>query len=291
MSAYKNLCRRSGKDPKKSVPTKTPGLSERNRPIGIFDSGLGGLTVFKAVRRLLPGENIIYFGDTARVPYGTKSKEAVIAFSKEIAEFLSERGVKLLVIACNTASSLALEEVRGITRVPVIGVIEPGARAALGATSNGRILVTGTTATITSGAYRKLIKKLDPGAFIFEKACPLFVPLVEEGWCGKKITELVAEEYLAPLRKSGFDTVILGCTHYPLLKKMIARALGGRIKIVDSGPATASEVRAELRARGLLNPARRGRERYIASDAPDKFKALALRLLNLRVENVKVKRF
>ena len=247
--------------------------------------------MFKAVRRLMPGEDIIYFGDTARVPYGTKSKEAVISFSKEIAEFLSARGVKLLVIACNTASSLALEEVRAITRVPVIGVIEPGARSALGATSNGRILVTGTTATVTSGAYRKVIKKLEPGAFVFEKACPLFVPLVEEGWCGKKVTKLVASEYLAPLRKRGFDTVILGCTHYPLIKKIIIKALGGRIKIVDSAQATALEVRADLGARDLLNPARRGRERYIASDAPDKFKALAFRLLSIKVKNVEVKRF
>ena len=266
-------------------------LQEKKRPIGIFDSGLGGLTVFKAVRRLMPGESIIYFGDTARVPYGTKSKEAVISFSKEIAGFLSGRGIKFLVVACNTASSLALEEVRKIARVPVIGVIEPGARAAVGATVNGRILVTGTTATVTSGAYRKVIKKLAPGAVVFEKACPLFVPLVEEGWCDKKVTELVAAEYLSPLRKKGFDTVILGCTHYPLLKKMIARALGGRIRIVDSAHATASEAMADLKARGLLNPARRGRESYIASDAPDKFKALALRLLNINIKSVEVKRF
>ncbi len=224
-------------------------MKNRERPIGIFDSGLGGLTVFKEVRSLMPGEDLIYFGDTARVPYGTKSKEAVIAFSKEIAGFLSARGVKLLVIACNTASSLALEEVRRITRVPVIGVIEPGARAALASASAGRILVTGTAATVASGAYRKAIRKLAPGAVVLEKACPLFVPLVEEGWCGKKVTELVAAEYLAPLKKRGIGTVILGCTHYPLLKKMIARALGGRVRIVDSARTAAQEVQAELRAR------------------------------------------
>lgn len=266
-------------------------MLNKKRPIGIFDSGLGGLTVFKEVRRLMPGEDLIYFGDTARVPYGTKSKEAVISFSREIAEYLSGRGVKLIVIACNTASSLALEEVRGAVRVPVIGVIEPGARAALGAASSGRILVTGTAATVASGAYRKAIKKLSPGAFVFEKACPLFVPLVEEGWCGKKVTELVAAEYLAPLRKKGFGTVILGCTHYPMLKKMIAKALGGRVNIVDSARTAALEVMSELRARDLLNPARRGRDFFVASDAPGKFKALALKLLNIKVKNVEVKRF
>lgn len=266
-------------------------MKNSERPIGIFDSGLGGLTVFKEMRRLLPGEDLVYFGDTARVPYGTKSKEAVISFSKEIAGFLAARGVKMIVIACNTASSLALEEVRKAVRVPVIGVIEPGARAALGAAPAGRILVTGTAATVASGAYRKAISKLAPGAFVVEKACPLFVPLVEEGWCGKKVTELVAAEYLAPFRNRGFDTVILGCTHYPLLKKMIVRALGGRVRIVDSARTAALAVMAELRARGLLNRARRGHDSFIASDAPEKFQALALKLLKIKVKKVEVKRF
>lgn len=261
------------------------------RAIGIFDSGLGGLTVFKAVRRLMPGEDIVYFGDTARVPYGTKSKEAVISFSREIARYLSERGIKLLIIACNTASSLAIEEVRKAARVPVIGVIDPGARAALAVSSGGRILVTGTTATVASGAYSKLIKKLRPGAFIVEKACPLFVPLAEEGWCGKKVTELVAAEYLSPFKKKNFDTVILGCTHYPLLKKVIAKALGRGVKIVDSAEAAALQARSALADLGMLNPSRSGREQFIASDAPDKFKKLALRLLGIRIKKVEVKRF
>jgi len=266
-------------------------MKNSERPIGIFDSGLGGLTVFKSVRRLMPRENIIYFGDTARVPYGTKSKEAVIAFSKEITALLSDRGVKLIIVACNTASSLALDEVRKISKVPVIGVIEPGARAAAAVTVNNRILVTGTTATISSGAYRVALKKLKPGAKVYEKACPLFVPLVEEGWCSKDLTELVACEYLAPLKKKDFDTVILGCTHYPLLKKVIARVLGGGVKIVDSAAAAASEAKTNLVSIKLLNASGSGGARFIASDAPEKFKALALRLLGIKIGSVEVKRF
>jgi len=263
----------------------------KNSPIGIFDSGLGGLTVFKAVRRLMPSENIIYFGDTARVPYGTKSKNAVISFSKEIAALLSARGVKLLIVACNTASSLALEEVRKVSKAPVIGVIEPGARAAAAATVNKRVLVTGTTATVLSGAYSRALKKLDPGLLVREKACPLFVPLVEEGWCGKKITELVAAEYLAPFKKKRFDTMILGCTHYPLLKKVIRRVLGRGVRLVDSAEAAALEARAELVSRDLLNPGYGGKVRFIASDAPEKFRTLALRLLGIKTGRVEVKRF
>jgi len=265
-------------------------LKEKQRPIGIFDSGLGGLTVFKAVRKLMPSENLIYFGDTARVPYGTKSKEAVIAFSKEIADLLSERGVKLLIVACNTASSLALEEVRKVSSAPVIGVIEPGARAASAAAANKRVLVTGTTATVSSGAYSRALKKLDPKVIVHEKACPLFVPLVEEGWCAKKVTELIAAEYLTPFKKKGFDTVILGCTHYPLLKKVIRRVLGP-VHIVDSAEVTAREAMANLSARDLLNPSGRGRASFIASDAPEKFRLLALRLLGIRTGRVEVKRF
>jgi glutamate racemase len=263
----------------------------RNSPIGIFDSGLGGLTVFKAVRRLLPSENIVYFGDTARVPYGAKSREAVIAFSTEIAEMLSARGVKLLIVACNTASSLALEAVRKASKAPVIGVIEPGARAAAARTRNGRILVIGTAATVASGAYGRALKKLDPRAVVREKACPLFVPLVEEGWCDKKATELTAAEYLSPLKNGNFDTVILGCTHYPLLRKVIARALGRGTAIVDSAETTAAQAKAVLTAGDMLKHGGSGRARFIASDAPEKFSALARRLLGIRTGRVEVRRF
>ena len=247
--------------------------------------------MFKAVRRLMPRENIIYFGDTARVPYGTKSKEAVIAFSKEITALLSRRGVKLIIVACNTASSLALEEARKVSKAPVIGVIEPGARAAAAATVNSSILVTGTTATVASGAYRRALKKLKPGVKVCEKACPLFVPLVEEGWSSKKLTELVAVEYLAPLKKKDFDTVILGCTHYPLLKKVVRRVLGGGIRIVDSAEVTAAEAMNNLASRKLLNATGPGRAWFIASDAPEKFKLLALRLLGIKIGRVEVHRF
>jgi glutamate racemase len=264
-------------------------MINKNSPIGIFDSGLGGLTVLKAVRRLLPSENLIYFGDTARVPYGAKSREAVIAFSKEIAAMLAARGVKLLIVACNTASSLALEEVRKISKAPVIGVVDPGARSA--AAGNRRILVIGTAATVASGSYRLALKKLTPRALVREKACPLFVPLVEEGWCGKKATELIASEYLAPFKNKGFDAVILGCTHYPLLKRVISRALGGKVKIIDSAEATAAEAKAVLASRCLLNSGRAGRVRFMASDAPEKFRTLALRLLGIKTGRVEIKRF
>lgn len=264
-------------------------MKEAGKPVGIFDSGLGGLTVFKELRSMLPGENLIYFGDTARVPYGTKSAEAVIAFSKEITTFLLGRRIKLLVVACNTASSLALEEVRRISPVPVLGVIVPGAAAALAAAPRGgRVLVTGTTATVNSRAYSRALA--GSGVKVAEKACPLFVPLVEEGWCSKPVALQVAREYLAPY-KGRTDALILGCTHYPLLKKVIARVMGPRTRIVDSARTAAQAARDELVARGLLNPGRRGRSEFVVSDAPERFSALALRLLGIRTGRVEVKRF
>lgn len=267
-------------------------MAGKKSPIGIFDSGLGGLTVYKALRRLLPGENFIYFGDTARVPYGTKSRAAVVAFSKEIAGYLLARGVKFLVVACNTASSLALEEVRRLSPAPVMGVIEPGAAAALdGLPRGGRVLVIGTTATVNSRAYSAAVGALRPDAKITEKACPLFVPLVEEGWCSKPVAAQVAEEYLAPYRGRGLDSVILGCTHYPLLKPTISRALGAGVRVVDSAQAAALEARRELAAAGLLNPGRAGRSRFVVSDAPERFAALAGRLLGIKTGKVEVKRF
>ena len=262
------------------------------RPIGVFDSGLGGLTVFKELRNLLPAENLIYFGDTARVPYGTKSPEAVIAFSKEIASFLIAKKIKLLVVACNTASSLALDEVRRLSPVPVMGVIVPGVQAALeAAPRGGRILVTGTSATINSRAYSKALAAGDTHVKVLEKACPLFVPLVEEGWCSKPVAAAVAREYLAPFRKKKVDALILGCTHYPMLKEIIARVMGPRTRIVDSARAAALAARAELAGRGLLNGAGRGRSKFVVSDAPERFSELARKLLGIRTGKVRVKRF
>ena len=266
-------------------------MNNNKRPIGIFDSGLGGLTVFKELRALLPGEDLIYFGDTARVPYGTKSAGAVLAFSKEISSFLLAKNIKLLVVACNTASSLALEEIRKFSPVPVLGVIKPGVEAALKAVpAGGRVLVTGTSATVNSRAYSRALAEAGSGVKVTEKACPLFVPLVEEGWCSKPVAAIVAREYLAPFR-GRTDALILGCTHYPLLKKVIAGVMGPRTKIVDSARAAARGARAELAGRGLLNRARRGRSEFIVSDAPDRFSELAFKLLRIRTGKVSVKRF
>ncbi|HAH33018.1 MAG TPA: glutamate racemase [Elusimicrobia bacterium] len=289
-------------------------MSYNDRAIGIFDSGLGGLTVFKAVRKLLPEENLIYFGDTARVPYGTKSKETVIAFSKEVAAYLLSKDIKLLVVACNTASSLALAEIRGIADVPVIGVIEPGVNEAVGgrAVSAKRVLVIGTTATVNSRAYALALKKKDKRVFSVEKACPMLVPLAEEGWCSGPIAALAVEKYLGPLRRKHFDTVILGCTHYPLLKKTISAALGPGVRVVDSAMAAARSAKAELETAGLLRDpavertagrgkgiggasnlrqAGKGENEFVVSDAPEKFKALALKLLKIRTGQIMVKRF
>ncbi len=267
-------------------------MKNQERPIGIFDSGLGGLTVFKAVRALLPGENLVYFGDTARVPYGTKSAEAVVAFSKEITAFLLEKKIKLLLVACNTASSLALEEIRAVSPVPVLGVIAPGAAEAVAAARpGGRILVTGTSATVASRAYSKALAAAGYKGRVTEKACPLFVPLVEEGWCSKPVAGIVAREYLASFRRSGIDVLILGCTHYPLLKKVIAGVMGPGTRIVDSAKAAADSARRELEARALLNPGRKGRSEFVVSDAPEKFSFLARKLLGIRTGQVLVKRF
>jgi len=266
-------------------------MKDSERPIGIFDSGLGGLTVFKELRALLPGEDLIYFGDTARVPYGTKSAGAVLAFSKEITTFLLGKKIKFLIVACNTASSLALDEIRKISPVPVMGVIVPGVEAALKAVSpGGRVLVTGTSATINSHAYARALTASGARIKVTEKACPLFVPLVEEGWCSKPAAAITAREYLAPFRGK-IDVLILGCTHYPLLKKVIARVMGPRTEIVDSARAAAQDARAELSVRGLLSASRRGRSEFIVSDAPDRFSALAFKLLKIRTGKVTVKRF
>lgn len=266
-------------------------MKDSERPIGIFDSGLGGLTVFKELHSLLPAEDLIYFGDTARVPYGTKSAEAVLAFSKEIASFLLGKNIKLLIVACNTASSLALDEIRKLSPVPVLGVIKPGVEAALKAVPpGGRVLVTGTSATVNSRAYSRALAESGAGIKVTEKACPLFVPLVEEGWCSRPAAALTAREYLSPFRGK-IDVLILGCTHYPLLKKVIARVMGPRTTIVDSARAAARGARAELAGRGLLSRARRGRSEFIVSDAPERFSELAYRLLKIKTGKVMVKRF
>jgi len=258
------------------------------RPIGIFDSGVGGLTVVSRIQEILPNEQIIYFGDTARVPYGTKSKETVTKFSVENVEFLMTHDVKLVVVACNTASSLSLDFLKRCFRVPIIGVIGPGAKGAVSTTRNNRIGVIGTQATITSGAYEKAIRRINPRNSIYTQSCPLFVPLVEEGWVGKDVAYDIANIYLKPLKAKRIDTLILGCTHYPLLKDVISGVMGQYVLLVDSAKEVAKEVRAILDAGGLLNrQARSKKHKFFVSDEPARFIKIGERFLKKRINCVK----
>ncbi len=230
--------------------------SDKESPIGLFDSGIGGLTVLQQIIEKLPRENTVYLGDTARSPYGTKSVETVLRYSFENADFLLQKGVKLVVVACNTSTAVALAALEENLTVPVVGVIEPGARGALKKTRNKRVGVIGTEGTIQSGAYTQALKRLDPKVEVYSRACPLFVPLVEEGWLDNEVVERTVESYLASLKKSGIDTLILGCTHYPLLKKAIRKFMGREVRLVDSAEETADEVSALLQKRSLLHQGR-----------------------------------
>ena len=240
-----------------------------HQPIGVFDSGLGGLTVVRALRERLPHEDIFYVGDTARVPYGTKSSDTIRRYSLQIAFFLLQRRVKMIVVACNTSSALALTALKTLP-IPVVGVIRPGARAAAAETSSGRVGVIGTPATVASHAYRDAIQALLPRAHVRESACPLFVPLVEEGWADEKITETVARRYLAPVLAERIDTLVLGCTHYPLLKKTLQRVAGSRVSLIDSAEETAHDVDNLLRAKSQLNRQRKKGELdcFVTDNAP-----------------------
>jgi glutamate racemase len=254
--------------------------------IGVFDSGVGGLTVVKELIRQLPQEDIIYFGDTARVPYGIKSKETVIRFSIENILFLLKQEVKLICIACNTVSSVALPVIKNHFRVPVVGVITPGVREAVYATQNKRIGVIGTRSTIKSRTYEREIKQLDPSVKVLAVACPLFVPFVEEGWTQEKVVQDVAKVYLKPLKDARVDTVILGCTHYPLLKPVLKQVLGKQTRLIDSAKRVAMEVKKILAQEGMLNKGRRGRYKFYVSDNPEGFSELAKRFLGKSVHNV-----
>jgi glutamate racemase len=258
------------------------------RPVGVFDSGVGGLTVVSQMQRILPREDIVYFGDTARVPYGTKSRETVTKFSVENIEFLMKHDVKLVVVACNTASSLSLDFLKRCFRVPVLGVIEPGAKGAVMVTRNNRIGVIGTSATISSGAYEKAVRRIDANVSVFSQSCPLFVPLVEEGWLDSDVTLKVAEAYLEPLRKKRIDTLILGCTHYPLLKRAIAKIMGSDVLLIDSAKEVAEETEEILDANGLLNASAGKRSyKFFVSDEPERFVRMGRRFLNRRMTCVK----
>ena len=257
-------------------------------PIGIFDSGVGGLTVTGAVFHTLPAESTIYFGDTARVPYGPKSPETVRRYSLEILHWLVGQGVKLVTVACNTSTAHALQALQAESPVPVIGVIEPGARAAVRASVTGRIGVIGTAGTIASGAYTRAIQTLRPAAVVEARACPLFVPFVEEGWFDHPATELVAREYLAPLMAAKVDTVVLGCTHYPLLKPLLQRVLGPEVRLIDSAEETAATVGQVLREERLAATPGQGTHRFAVSDDPTRFIAVGSRFLGERLSEVEV---
>jgi glutamate racemase len=262
------------------------------RPIGVFDSGFGGLTVAREIMRQLPGESIVYFGDTARVPYGPKSPETVRRYSLEIASFLRDQDVKSLVIACNTATAHALPALRAEMPVPVIGVVEPGARAAVDAHPRGAIGVIGTAGTIRSGAYERAIRAIWPDANIVTRACPLFVPLVEEGWVDHQVTQQVAREYLEPLLAAGIGALVLGCTHYPLLKPVLCRAVGPNVALIDSAAETATEIGKVLRARGLEAPAdATPRHRFVATDDARQFLELGQRFLGSAIDRVETHTF
>lgn len=246
-----------------------------DKGIGIFDSGIGGLTVVKEILRQLPRENIIYFGDTARVPYGTKSAKLVSRYGIQDARFLMSLGIKLLVVACNTVSAIGLEKLTKEIAVPLVGVIEPGCRDAVKATENKRIGVIGTEATISSGIYAKIVRGLDHGVEVVCKACPLFVPLIEVGWLDGEVTRLTARRYLSGM-KGQIDTLILGCTHYPLLKSILQEEVGEQTAVINSARAVATRVKEVLEEGGLLTASNdNGCHRYFVSDDPDKFRRMA----------------
>ncbi|MCB9462133.1 MAG: glutamate racemase [Candidatus Eisenbacteria bacterium] len=259
-------------------------------PIGVFDSGIGGLTVVRQLLASLPGEDVLYFGDTARVPYGIKSKETVTRFSRENTQFLVRRGIKMLVVACNSASAMALESLRREFELPILGVIHPGATAAVRATRSGKVGVIGTQATVGSRAYDRAIAELDPRVEVYSRPCPLFVPLAEEGWIQGEVPERVAAEYLAPLLSAGIDTLILGCTHYPLLEATIQKVAGDGVTLIDTAVETVREVTELLQTEQLEHPAgtspREVRREYFVSDVPAEFRKVGERFLGRELESL-----
>lgn len=244
-------------------------------PIGVFDSGVGGLTVASEIMKQLPNERIIYFGDTARVPYGNKSKKTIIKYSKQIVNFLLEKNVKAIVIACNTASALALEEIKAQVSIPVIGVVEPGAKTAASVTKNNNMGIIGTKGTISSGIYQELLNKTNPEVNVYGKACPLFVPLVEEGWINDPITFDVARRYLADFMEIDIDTLVLGCTHYPLLRDTISSVLGNRVNLVNPAFETAKTLKDVLISKGIKSHQKTSNHEFYVSDGVDQFDTFA----------------
>lgn len=260
-------------------------MASRDSALGLFDSGIGGLTVLQKIIETLPKENTIYLGDTARAPYGTKSDETVLRYSLENSEFLVEKHVKLLVVACNTSTAIALERLRTRFPLPVIGVIEPGVKKALAKSKSKKIGVIGTEATIQSGAYTKALRENSAKVEVYSRACPLFVPLVEEGWTENAVVQMTVKAYLGSLKQSGIDTLILGCTHYPLLKDAIRSFLGNRVYLVDSAEEIAKEVSAVLKRESLVRKNGRGNHSFFVTDAPDRFVKVGQRFLGEKVES------
>lgn len=261
----------------------TGSISKNNRPIGVFDSGIGGLTVVKQIMASLPHEQIIYFGDTARVPYGSKSNETVIEYSLQNSRFLISKDVKAIVVACNTASSIALPALKKEFDIPVIGMIEPGAALALRSTVNRKIGVIGTRVTVSNKAYSTEIHTRNADALVYEKACPLFVPLAEEGWLDHEATELIAYDYLSELKQNDIDTLILGCTHYPLLKEIIQRAVGEEVHLIDSGVAAAMTLMDEIGPENSSAEHTPPVHHFYVSDLPERFKDAAERFLGKEI--------
>lgn len=262
---------------------------KKGAPVGVFDSGVGGLTVVREIIRQLPDENIVYFGDTARVPYGSKSKNNILRFSRQIIRFLRTKGVKAIVVACNTVSALALEAVQEESDIPILGVIVPGARVAVQSTKNGIIGVAGTEATIQSETYTKIIRQMNPHAVVIGKPCPLFVPLVEEGFAKHKITEEVIDIYLSDMRKTEIDTMILGCTHYPLLRSRIKAYFGEKVHIVNPAYETAMDLKKILFERGIENRSEEPADyEFYVSDAAEKFTRFANGILTYDVASTRL---
>lgn len=256
-------------------------------PIGVFDSGVGGLTVAREIMRQIPNESMIYFGDTARVPYGSKSKETIITYSRQIVEFLMTKNVKAIVIACNTASAFALETIQKEIDIPVIGVVKPGAKVAAETTRNHRIGVIGTEGTIRSGIYTDFLSETNPNVQVFGKACPLFAPLVEEGWLEDPITVEVAQRYLAELKEYDIDTLVLGCTHFPLIRHTVQKIMGDKVNLVNPAYETAISLKKVLDEKGLRSETAGATHKFFVSDGAEKFKAFANTILPCEVEETK----
>ena len=263
---------------------------KKTAPVGVFDSGVGGLTVVREIMRQLPNENLVYFGDTARVPYGSKSKDTIIRYSRQIIEFLKTNDVKAIVIACNTASALALDVVKEEIDIPIIGVVEPGARAALDVTKTKKIGVIGTEGTIRSSIYTRIIQAQEPEATVIGRACPLFVPLVEEGFAKHKVTEEIIDYYLAPMKETDIDALILGCTHYPLLRSRIREYMGDTIHLVNPAYEAAMDLKQLLEERQMLNDCKAQEHAsysFYVSDAAEKFMEFANSILPYDIETTK----